>query len=128
MRSKPLNPVRSLLLALVPMTAWAAWLGWDQLRDIHPDGSVTGPYEAWQVIGLVVTLLPAVGWAAFRRYVADAVVGTTAGLTAALGYDWSDDGSGLFVIGAGLAAAATLAATTALCALVVTLTPDRPRG
>jgi len=32
--------------------AWLAWLGWDRQRN--PDG--TGPYEAWQVVGLALTL------------------------------------------------------------------------
>ncbi|AOR36579.1 hypothetical protein BFF78_40900 [Streptomyces fodineus] len=40
-----------LVLAGLSAAAWTAWLGWDQQRDAHPDGSTTGPYEAWQVIG-----------------------------------------------------------------------------
>ncbi|GAA4856431.1 hypothetical protein [Kitasatospora terrestris] len=127
MRSKPLNPVSALLLALVPMAAWAAWLGWDQLRDVHADGSETGPYEAWQVIGLLLTLLPAVCWAAYRRRVADAVVGTTGGLVAAVGYDWWDDG-GILLVGLGMIAAACLGATVLVSALVTAVTPERPQG
>jgi hypothetical protein len=101
---------------------WAAWLGWDQHRDARPDGSTTGPYEAWQVIGLVATLLAPVAWAAYRRHVVAAVFGPTAGLTAAAFHDWSDDGSGLFVIGVGLVLVGTLAATTAVAAVVAAVT------
>lgn len=107
------------MLFLVAAGAWAAWLGWDQHRDVHPDGSVTGPYEAWQVIGLVLTLPAPVYWAASRRHVVSAVLGTTAGVTAAAWYDWSDDSSGLFVIGVGLVMTACLLATSALSAVVV---------
>ncbi|MBT2402071.1 MULTISPECIES: hypothetical protein [unclassified Streptomyces] len=128
MRQKPLNPTPFLLLFLVPVAAWAAWLGWDQRRDVHPDGSVTGPYEAWQVIGLVLTLLAPVYWAASRRHVTGAVLGTTAGLAAATYYDWSDDSSGLFVIGVGMVMTASLVVTFALSALIASVTRDGRRG
>lgn len=128
MRRRTLNLAPSLLLVLVPVAAWAAWLGWDRHRDVHSDGSVTGPYEAWQVIGLVLTLLAPVCWAAYRRHVAGAVFGTTAGLTAAAWYDWSDDSSGLFVIGVGMVMVASLAAASALCALIASMTRDGRRG
>ncbi|WP_228980327.1 hypothetical protein [Streptomyces sp. DH12] len=118
-----------LLLALLTSAVWAAWLGWDQHRDVQPDGSTTGPYEAWQVIGLVATLLAPVAWAAYRRHVVAAVLGPTAGLTAAAFHDWSDDGSGLFVIGVGLVLVGTLAATTAVTAVVAAVTrTGRPAG
>ncbi|MEU7067438.1 hypothetical protein [Streptomyces sp. NPDC046161] len=119
MRRKPLSPAPFLMLFLVAAAAWAAWLGWDQHRDVHPDGSVTGPYEAWQVIGLVLTLPAPVYWAASRQHAVSAVLGTTAGVTAAAWYDWSDDSSGLFVIGVGLVMTACLLATSALSAVVV---------
>ncbi|MFE0257400.1 hypothetical protein [Streptomyces sp. NPDC059010] len=110
--------VSMLVLAGLSLAGWAAWLGWDQHRDVHPDGSTTGPYEAWQVIGLVLTLLVPVYWAASRWYVAGAVLGTTAGLTVGAYYDWSDDASGLFVIGVAMIMMGTLAVTTALTAMV----------
>ncbi|MFJ8045558.1 hypothetical protein ACIRBX_34130 [Kitasatospora sp. NPDC096147] len=107
----------ALLLALLAATAWAGWLGWDQQRDVHPDGSVSGPYEAWQVIGLALTLLPAVVWAAARRHGAAAALGTSAGLTLAVALDWSDDGSGLFLVGAAMVAVGSLAATGVVAGL-----------
>lgn len=120
--------VSALVVAAVTLAAWAGWLGWDQHRDEHPDGSTTGPYEAWQVIGLVLTLLVPVCWAAYRRLFASAVVGTTAGLTVASFYDWSDDGSGLFMIGVMMVAAGSLAATVALSAVIASLTREGRRA
>ncbi|MEU6667166.1 hypothetical protein [Streptomyces sp. NPDC046727] len=117
-----LNPVlRTLPLlasAAAAVTAWAAWLGWDQQRDVRPDGTTTGPYAAWQVIGLVLTLLVPVCWAAARRHTASAVLGTPAGLAVAAAYDWSDDSSGLFAIGVGLVLVGGLAATAAVSGVV----------
>ncbi|WP_406105082.1 hypothetical protein OG698_22915 [Streptomyces sp. NBC_01003] len=114
--------------AAVALAAWAGWLGWDQQRDVHPDGSTTGPYEAWQVIGLVLTLLPPVYWAASRRYTVAAVLGPTAGLTVAAYYDWSDDASGLFVIGVGLVMVGSLVVTSALAAVIGAVTGHGPQG
>ncbi|MFF3289131.1 hypothetical protein [Streptomyces sp. NPDC003023] len=130
MRQRLVKPVPGLLAflvsALVALAGWAAWLGWDQHRDVHPDGSTTGPYEAWQVIGLVLTLLVPVYWAASRRYYAAAVPGITVGLTSAAFYDWSDDGSGLFLIGVGMVMVGSLAVTSAVTAVIVAVKRPRP--
>ncbi|MGW6214748.1 hypothetical protein [Streptomyces sp. NPDC055109] len=133
MPQRSLKPVPQLvsilLLAALSVALWAAWLGWDQHRDVHPDGSTTGPYEAWQVIGLVLTLLPPLCWAVSRRYVAGAVAGTTAGLTIAALYDWSDDSSGLFMVGVVLVMMGSLAVTAAVSAIAPALRRrDRPAG
>ncbi|MER8235144.1 hypothetical protein [Streptomyces sp. NPDC094049] len=115
----------AVVTALMAVAAWAAWLGWDQHRDVHPDGSVTGPYEVWQVVGLVLTLLVPVCWAAHKRQVVAAAFGTSAGLTIASAVDWSDDASGLFVIGVGMVALGGLGAAFAVGALVTSLTRAR---
>ena len=128
MRQGLMRPVVHLLpilvLAGVSLAAWAAWLGWDQHRDVHSDGATTGPYEAWQVIGLVLTVLIPVCWTASRRHLAGTVLGPTLGLTVAAFYDWSDDSSGLFVIGVGMVMIGSLV-TTALVYAVVTSLPRR---
>ncbi|MEU5539765.1 hypothetical protein [Streptomyces sp. NPDC020362] len=128
MREGLLKPALHLLsipvLAGASLAIWAAWLGWDQQRDVHPDGTETGPYAAWQVIGLVLTLLAPVCWAAFRGYIAGAVLGTTAGLTAAAFYDWSDDSSGLFVIGVGMVMTGTLVTTAVVSAVIASVKRD----
>jgi hypothetical protein len=71
------------------------------------------------VIGLVLTLLVPVCWAGFRNHVAGAVAGTTTGLTAAAFLDWSDDASGLFMVGVGMVMIGSLVAT-AVVSLVIT--------
>ncbi|WP_306185033.1 MULTISPECIES: hypothetical protein [unclassified Streptomyces] len=116
-----------LVLAVVPLAVWAAWLGWDQHRDVQPDGSVTGPYAAWQVIGLVLSLLAPVYWAASRRYIAGAVLGTTVGLTVAAYYDWSDDSSGLYMVGVGLVMMGSLVVTAVVSAVIVSARRDGRR-
>ncbi|MGN9791798.1 hypothetical protein ACTMTU_11995 [Streptomyces sp. OZ13] len=115
-----------LVLAALSVGAWAAWLGWDQQRDVQPDGSTTGPYEAWQVIGLVLTLLALVYGAVSRNYIA-AVAGIPVGLTAAAYYDWSDDSSGLFMVGVLMVMAGSLAVTAGVTALIAFLTRDGRR-
>ncbi|MEU1593092.1 hypothetical protein ABZ468_09535 [Streptomyces sp. NPDC005708] len=131
MRHGRLIPVRQLLsilvLAGVSLAAWAAWLGWDQHRDVQPDGTTTGPYEAWQVIGLVLTLLAPVYWAASRPYIAGAVLGTTVGLTVAAYYDWSDDTSGLFMVGVGMVMMGSLVVTAIVSAVIASARRDGRR-
>jgi len=111
----------TLLTTGVALAAWAGWLGWDQRYDTQPDGTTSGPYEAWQVVGLVLTLLVSVYWAASRRYFVGAVLGTTGGLTVAAFYDWSDDASGLFVVGVGMVMMGSLGVTIALSAVIASL-------
>lgn len=96
---------------------------------MQPDGSTTGPYEAWQVIGLVLIPLAPVYWAASRHYTRAAVLGTTAGLTVAAYYDWSDDSSGLFMVGVVLVMIGSLAVTAVVSAIVsATRQGGRPPG
>ncbi|XLE02064.1 hypothetical protein QBL21_03220 [Streptomyces sp. 184] len=90
-----------VLLTGAAAGAWAAWLGWDQKRD-ETGYEDAGPYEAWQVGGLVLTLLVAVVLVAYLRHFVPAVLGSTVGLTFASFYDWSDDNSGLFAVGVAL--------------------------
>ena len=113
-------------LAAISVALWAAWLGWDQNRDVHPDGSTTGPYEAWQVVGLALTLLAPVCWAAARRHPAAAVGGTTAGLAVAAFYDWSDDATGLFGVGVALVTLGSLASTALVTIVITAMKQDTP--
>ncbi|WP_419996428.1 hypothetical protein [Streptomyces boninensis] len=116
-----------VLTAGVAMGLWAAWLGWDQRYDEHPDGTVSGPYEAWQVVGLVLTLLAPVVLAALRGYAVGAVIGTSAGLTAAAFIDWSDDESGLFMVGVILVMVGSLVGTLVVSAIAQAAGPSAER-
>ncbi|MEV7386447.1 hypothetical protein [Streptomyces sp. NPDC091215] len=122
--------LRAVVPALVPagvsVVAWAAWLGWDQQYDVAPDGSVSGPYAVWQIAGLVVTALVAVCFTVVRGHSAAAVAGTTAGLTVAACADWSDDASGLFMVGVTLVMVGSFVASAVVAAVIDTLRPDRP--
>lgn len=44
------------VVAGVTLVAYLALLGWDQTRDVAPDGSTSGPYQPWQVAALVLLL------------------------------------------------------------------------
>ncbi|WP_330235112.1 hypothetical protein [Streptomyces sp. NBC_00566] len=55
-------------------------------------------------------------WGVLRRHVPGAVVGTSAGLTVAAFYDWSDDATGLFMVGVTLVLLGSLAATSTVAA------------
>ncbi|MEO3786087.1 hypothetical protein ABGB12_22385 [Actinocorallia sp. B10E7] len=115
-----------LAVATVTVLNWMAWLGWDQKYDEHPDGSVSGPYEPWQVAGLVVVLAAlVVATALSRRYWA-AVLAPTFGMALAVVVDWSDDGSGLWAVGATMVVGGMLATTGATAAVLRAVRQDRP--
>jgi hypothetical protein len=107
-----------LLLAGVTVADYLAWLGWDQHRDVQPNGSETGPYETWQVAGLVLVLAVVGIGAVWRGHRLATVLAITGGLTAAVSVDWSDDGSGLWVVGAAMVFIGTLAVTAVVAAVV----------
>ncbi|WP_422769239.1 hypothetical protein ACN28C_20975 [Plantactinospora sp. WMMC1484] len=90
---------------LAGLTALAYWafLGWDQQKETDPvTGAETGPYQAWQVIGLgvVLALLVFEAGRRGRPWLAGTVVPVV--LTAAFSVDaaTSPNSDGLWVIGA----------------------------
>jgi hypothetical protein len=93
----------ALVAVVLTVAAYLVWLGWDQQRN--PDG--TGPYEAWQVIGLALTLAAVAAVASWRS--ADlgqsmvAVPLMAAALTVPASIDWATDktpDANLWMIGA----------------------------
>ncbi|MEU3032791.1 hypothetical protein ACPCBC_17215 [Streptomyces incarnatus] len=115
-------------LGVVAGGLWGGWLGWDQYRDVGAGGVGSGPYQVWQVAGLVVSLLVVVCWAALRRHTVATVAGTTIGLTLAAWCDWSDDSSGLFAVGVAMVMVGSLGATGLVCALVGGVAPGARRA
>jgi len=58
----------AVLLVAGSAAAYAGLLGWDQTKDVKAGtGELTGPYQAWQVVSLIVVLLGLAAWAASRR-------------------------------------------------------------
>ncbi|GIG87262.1 hypothetical protein [Plantactinospora endophytica] len=97
------------IVGLAAGTALAYWafLGWDQQKETDPvTGAQTGPYSAWQVVGLVVVLALLVFETGRRGrpWLAGTVV--PAVLTVAFSVDAATDpdSDGLWVIGAALVA------------------------
>ncbi|WP_318241574.1 hypothetical protein [Cellulomonas avistercoris] len=94
--------VRYALVVVLTAACWFAWLGWDtQYRTDPVTGDVTGPYEAWQVVGCVVSLVAvtvtAVRALGGRRAVATVAVAFTAAWVATQA---PRDESGLWLVGA----------------------------
>ena len=101
----PANPVRTVAwVTAATLAAYAAWLGWDQTKDLHPDSSRTGPYQPWQVVGLALTLGLTAAAAGWRRRPALAAIVMTFVLTTSWILDAATepptDNDGLWPIGA----------------------------
>jgi hypothetical protein len=94
----------ALGMGVITATSWAIWLGWDD--EYNADG--TGPYQPWQVIGLLVCLLgvAVVAGLCGRRWLACLVVPIS--LALAVAFDWSRDvtagDASLWPVGAALIA------------------------
>ncbi|GAB7038415.1 MULTISPECIES: hypothetical protein [Catenuloplanes] len=89
-------------LALLAVLTWWMWLGRDSGYRTDVNGNVTGPYEAWQVIGAGVTLLIVLIAALVLRVhplIVPAVL-TLAFTTAWTIHAAGTDDSGLFAVGA----------------------------
>jgi hypothetical protein len=56
----------TLLAAALSVATWWLWLGWDEEYQFDASGVASGPWEAWQVIGVAVTLGLIAGLAALR--------------------------------------------------------------
>ena len=113
--SSPPAPARAstavavLVTALVSVAAWWAWLGWDDEHQLDPGtGVASGPYEAWQVVGCVLTLLvlALVGGALWRPLLVSVVM-TVAFTAAWTAWAAAEDESGLFLVGTVLVALGT---------------------
>ena len=117
--SRSSTAVAVLVTAVGSVAAWWAWLGWDDEYQTDPvTGVASGPYEAWQVVGCVGTLLvlALVGGALWRPRLV-ALVMTVAFTAAWTAWAAAEDESGLFLVGAVL----VLVGTAAGSALVTQL-------
>jgi hypothetical protein len=93
----------ALVAVVLTVVGYLAWLGWDQQRS--PDG--TGLYEAWQVVGLALTLAAVAAVASWRsRDIAQSMVvaiSMAVAVTGAASIDWATDttpDANLWMVGA----------------------------
>jgi hypothetical protein len=108
----------AVYLAAASLLNYLAWLGWDRERDRHPDGSLTGPYEPWQVVGLIAvmaTLAVVAGWNR-RAILATIIVSIVTWLAWTINAA-SSDNSGLWAVGSAMVLAASLGGTAVVSAL-----------
>jgi hypothetical protein len=121
------RPIALLGAALLSVLAWVAWLGWDQEYQVDPaTGIASGPYEAWQVVGCVLTLLVA---AVVAGVAARAVV-AAAWVTVPFTVCWTvsaarEDETGLFAVGALLIAVGLYLGSLAVATAAGVLTRRR---
>jgi hypothetical protein len=89
-------------VAVLTVAAWWLWLGWDTQYQTDPvTGATSGPYEAWQVVGCVLSLavIAVVGGLLMRPWLV--VLAMTGAFT--VSWSWaaaSTDDSGLWPVGA----------------------------
>ncbi|MEN3614594.1 hypothetical protein AAH979_34280 [Plantactinospora sp. ZYX-F-223] len=110
------------IVGLAGLTALAYWafLGWDQQKETDPvTGAQTGPYSAWQVLGLGVVLALLVFETGRRGRPWLAGIAVSAVLTVAFSVDAATDpdGDGLWVVGAVLVALGSALGTGLVAAL-----------
>jgi hypothetical protein len=121
------RPTALLGAALLSVLAWVAWLGWDQEYQVDPaTGIASGPYEAWQVVGCVLTLLVAavVAGVAARAVVAAAWVTVPFTVCWTVSAARGDD-TGLFAVGALLIAVGLYLGSLAVATAAGVLTRRR---
>ncbi|WP_212995932.1 hypothetical protein [Winogradskya consettensis] len=132
MRADLTVPVRTLGwaagLAVLSGGAYWALLGWDTQRDLDPaTGSITGPWSAWQVLGLaaVVGVLAFAAGRARRAWLATFVIPAAVTASFIVSASQDPDGDGLWPIGAALVALGTVAGVVLVSFVTQALTRVR---
>lgn len=93
--------LRVVALAVLAAACWFAWLGRDTTYQVDPaTGVASGPYEAWQVLGCVLSLAVAVVLGTVKLGGPVTVVVTTLAFTVAWSVTASADETGLWLVGA----------------------------
>lgn len=94
--------VWAIALSVAAALNYLAWLGWDQQKDVSPDGTVSGPYEAWQVVGLGAGIAALSIFAGWRKQpiVATIIVPFTSAICFSVDSATDEDSDGLWVVGA----------------------------
>ncbi|GAB3141212.1 hypothetical protein GCM10027290_13450 [Micromonospora sonneratiae] len=109
-----------ILVALGTAAAYIGLLGWDQQKVEDPvTGSMSGPYEPWQVIACVLVLALIAGVAGWRGrpWVATAVLPVVFTALFAVDAATDPDADGLWIIGTALVAIGSSAGTAVVAGL-----------
>ena len=122
-----------LVLALASAGSWWVWLAWDDTYQTDPvTGVASGPFEGWQVVGCVLSLL-VVGLLA-HRYLPAGVVAVAMTVSFTLAYAVTvvpTDETGLSLVGVVMVAVGMTAISGLVAALVVAVrgarAPERDR-
>jgi len=110
--ARPAGRVRTAtLVGFATLANYLVWLGWDQTKYRGPDGNLHGPYQPWQVVGLVLVLGAIAAAAGWHRRSGVAVIVSTLVMTVCFSYQGATDplNDGLWPIGAALVACGTSA-------------------
>ena len=109
-------------MALSTLIAYAAWLGWDQTKELGADGYLHGPYQWWQVAGLALMVLALAATGERLGHPVISAVMITAALTLAWSVDAATDpgmeNDGLWPIGSVVIAVSSFAGVLLLSSAV----------
>lgn len=117
------------LLTLATLASWWAWTAWDRTYDVDPaTGRASGPWQVWQVAGVVLSLLAVVvvGTRYLPLWVVLPVVPlafTAAWSLTAMAYD----DTGLWGVGALMVLFGTSAGTALVAPIAAAAAPPRRR-
>jgi hypothetical protein len=104
-------------LSILTAGNYLGWLGWDQRYDVGPGDVVTGPYQQWQVAGLVIGLAISSAFAGWRGHPGVAIAVIPAVMTLCFSVD-AASASPFWAIGAVLVAVSTLIGVTLVSSFV----------
>lgn len=57
LRRRLVSITATVLLAAATAGIWAAWLGWETQYDVDAAGNSSGPFQVWQLVGVVICLV-----------------------------------------------------------------------
>lgn len=108
------------MVGLAAIGGYLGFLGWDQQQARGADGYLHGPYQAWQVVSLVVVLGGAAIWSGWRRHQFVGTIAAAVVMTVAWSIDaaTSPGNDGLWPVGAVLIAVGTAVGFLAMSSLM----------
>ena len=96
-----------LSVAVLSAADFLVWLGWDRERTVGSDGYLHGPYETWQVVGVIVVLGALAAVSGLHGHTVGAAWASAIGVVVAFLVAAPSDGNGLSFVGVVLLAIGT---------------------